>query len=79
MASRLASSSAYRRYKRRYGDRVWPDRALIAVAAVVILGTIGINLSSTFNTVANNLLLKGSIGAPGALVLARLGLLLRLD
>ena len=29
--------------------------ALIAVAAVVIMGTVGTNLSSTFNTVANNL------------------------
>jgi pilus assembly protein Flp/PilA len=29
--------------------------ALIAVAAVVIMGTTGTNLSSVFNTVANNL------------------------
>ena len=29
--------------------------ALIAVAAVVVMGTVGTNLSSTFNTVANNL------------------------
>ena len=29
--------------------------ALIAVAAVVIMGTVGTNLSSTFNTVATNL------------------------
>jgi len=29
--------------------------ALIAVAAVVIMGTVGTNLSSTFDTVANQL------------------------
>ena len=29
--------------------------ALIAVAAVVVMGTVGTNLSSVFNTVANNL------------------------
>lgn len=29
--------------------------ALIAVAAVTVMGTVGTNLSSTFNTVANNL------------------------
>ena len=29
--------------------------ALIAVAAVVVMGQVGTNLSSTFNTVANNL------------------------
>jgi pilus assembly protein Flp/PilA len=29
--------------------------ALIAVAAVTIMGTVGTNLSSTFNTVANKL------------------------
>jgi len=29
--------------------------ALIAVAAVVIMGTVGTDLSSVFNTVANNL------------------------
>ena len=29
--------------------------ALIAVAAVVVMGTVGTNLSSTFNTVANSL------------------------
>ncbi len=29
--------------------------ALIAVAAVVVMGTVGTNLSSTFNNVANNL------------------------
>jgi pilus assembly protein Flp/PilA len=29
--------------------------ALIAVAAVTVMGTIGTNLSTTFNTVANNL------------------------
>jgi pilus assembly protein Flp/PilA len=29
--------------------------ALIAVAAVVVMGTVGTNLSNTFNTVANNL------------------------
>jgi pilus assembly protein Flp/PilA len=29
--------------------------ALIAVAAVVVMGTVGTNLSSTFNTVATNL------------------------
>ena len=29
--------------------------ALIAVAAVVVMGTVGTNLSSTFNTVAGNL------------------------
>jgi len=29
--------------------------ALISVACVVVLGTVGTNLSSTFNTVANNL------------------------
>jgi len=29
--------------------------ALIAVAAVTVLGTVGTNLSSTFNTVANDL------------------------
>jgi pilus assembly protein Flp/PilA len=29
--------------------------ALIAVAAVVVMGTAGTNLSSVFNTVANNL------------------------
>ena len=29
--------------------------ALIAVAAVVAMGTVGTNLSSTFNTVAGNL------------------------
>lgn len=29
--------------------------ALIAVAAVAVMGTVGTNLSSTFNTVANNL------------------------
>jgi len=29
--------------------------ALIAVAAVVVMGTVGTNLSSTFNCVANSL------------------------
>jgi pilus assembly protein Flp/PilA len=29
--------------------------ALIAVAAVVVMGTVGTNLSGVFNTVANNL------------------------
>lgn len=29
--------------------------ALIAVAAVTVMGTVGTNLSSTFNTVANQL------------------------
>ena len=29
--------------------------ALIAVAAVVVMGSVGTNLSSTFNTVASNL------------------------
>jgi len=29
--------------------------ALIAVAAVVVMGTVGTNLSSTFNTVATSL------------------------
>lgn len=29
--------------------------ALIAVAAVTVMGTVGTNLSSTFNTVANSL------------------------
>jgi pilus assembly protein Flp/PilA len=29
--------------------------ALIAVAAVVVMGTVGTNLSSVFNTVATNL------------------------
>jgi pilus assembly protein Flp/PilA len=29
--------------------------ALIAVAAVVVMGTVGTNLSSTFNTIAGNL------------------------
>jgi pilus assembly protein Flp/PilA len=29
--------------------------ALIAVAAVTVMGTVGTNLSSTFNTVANKL------------------------
>jgi len=29
--------------------------ALIAVASVVVMGTVGTNLSSTFSTVANNL------------------------
>ncbi len=29
--------------------------ALIAVAAVVVMGQVGTNLSSTFNTVASNL------------------------
>ena len=29
--------------------------ALIAVAAVVVMGTVGTNLSSTFSTVAGNL------------------------
>jgi len=29
--------------------------ALIAVAAVTVMGTVGTNLSNTFNTVANNL------------------------
>ena len=29
--------------------------ALIAVAAVVVMGQVGTNLSSTFNTVANSL------------------------
>jgi pilus assembly protein Flp/PilA len=29
--------------------------ALIAVSAVVVMGTVGTNLSSVFNTVANNL------------------------
>jgi len=29
--------------------------ALISVACVVVLGTVGTNLSSTFNTVANKL------------------------
>jgi pilus assembly protein Flp/PilA len=29
--------------------------ALIAVAAVVVMGTVGTNLSDTFNTVADNL------------------------
>ena len=29
--------------------------ALIAVAAVVVMGTVGTNLSTTFNTVANDL------------------------
>ena len=29
--------------------------ALIAVAAVVVMGTVGTNLSSTFNTVAGSL------------------------
>jgi pilus assembly protein Flp/PilA len=29
--------------------------ALIAVAAVTVMGTVGTNLSSTFNTVANDL------------------------
>ena len=29
--------------------------ALIAVAAVTVLGTVGTNLSTTFNTVANDL------------------------
>lgn len=29
--------------------------ALIAVAAVVVMGTVGTNLSSTFNTVASSL------------------------
>jgi len=29
--------------------------ALIAVAAVTVMGTVGTNLSSTFNSVANNL------------------------
>lgn len=29
--------------------------ALIAVAAVVVIGQVGTNLSSTFNTVANSL------------------------
>jgi pilus assembly protein Flp/PilA len=29
--------------------------ALIAVAAVIIIGTVGTNLSSTFNTIATNL------------------------
>ena len=29
--------------------------ALIAVAAVTVLGTVGTNLSTTFNTVANKL------------------------
>ena len=29
--------------------------ALIAVAAVVVMGTVGTNLSSTFNSVANDL------------------------
>jgi len=29
--------------------------ALIAVAAVTVMGTVGTNLSSTFNTVATNL------------------------
>jgi len=29
--------------------------ALIAVAAVVVMGTVGTNLSSTFNTVAGDL------------------------
>jgi pilus assembly protein Flp/PilA len=29
--------------------------ALIAVAAVVVMGTVGTNLSSTFNSVAGNL------------------------
>ena len=29
--------------------------ALIAVAAVAVMGTVGTNLSSTFNTVAGNL------------------------
>ena len=29
--------------------------ALIAVAAVVVMGTVGTNLSSVFNTVANDL------------------------
>lgn len=29
--------------------------ALIAVAAVVVMGTVGTNLSSTFNTIANDM------------------------
>ena len=29
--------------------------ALIAVASVVVMGTVGTNLSSTFSTVANNI------------------------
>lgn len=29
--------------------------ALIAVAAVTVMGTVGTNLSSTFNTIAGNL------------------------
>ncbi|HYM73979.1 MAG TPA: Flp family type IVb pilin [Stellaceae bacterium] len=29
--------------------------ALIAVAAVTVMGTVGTNLSNTFNTIANNL------------------------
>jgi pilus assembly protein Flp/PilA len=29
--------------------------ALIAVAAVTVMGTVGTNLSSTFNTIANKL------------------------
>ena len=29
--------------------------ALIAVAAVVVMGTVGTNLSTTFNTIANKL------------------------
>jgi pilus assembly protein Flp/PilA len=30
------------------------EYGLIAVAAVVVMGTVGTNLSSTFNSVANN-------------------------
>jgi hypothetical protein len=40
---------------RRYRDRIWLIAALIAVAAVVVMGTVGTNLSGVFSQVAASL------------------------